>query len=208
MQMPAPQESARTAKLSAGHRLEPRVEICLNAVRGQARRRSPGQSARCRCGCRSRWQRARGRPVAFRYVGNGLRGAADDVDVHAVGARAEDAAQTAGAERSARSRRRLSMASAIVRHRRQARLRRLASSERLRDSHSETRSGIGPWNCLLIVHSVQVVLQENRPMQVHAAGCAVGSEIQGARGDALAGLAVKEHDLVSGDGERGPRCRW
>ena len=35
---------------------------------------------------------------AVQIVGNGLCGAADDVDVHAVRARAENAAQTGGAE--------------------------------------------------------------------------------------------------------------
>ncbi len=77
--------------------LEPRVEIRLNAVRGQHAGGLPGKALAADAAVIADGS-APGKTGSVQNVRRGLRGAADDVDVHAVRARAENAAQAAGAE--------------------------------------------------------------------------------------------------------------
>ena len=85
------------SKAQRRNRLEPGIEMCGDAVcgedrRGLARKHVGADAAVVGNGGTLRQLRA------VQIVGNGLCGAADDIDVHAVRARAKDAAQTGGAE--------------------------------------------------------------------------------------------------------------
>lgn len=80
-----------------GNGLESGIEICLNAVRGQNAGGFPGEAFTIYPAVVSDGG-ALGKARFVQIIGYGLRRAADDMDVHAVCAHAENAAQSAGAE--------------------------------------------------------------------------------------------------------------
>jgi len=80
-----------------GNGLESGIEICLNAVRGQNAGGFPGKAFTIYPAVVSDGG-ALGKARFVQIIGYGLRCAADDMDVHAVRACAEHAAQSAGSE--------------------------------------------------------------------------------------------------------------
>ena len=80
-----------------GNGLESGIEICLNAVRGQNAGGFPGEAFTVYSTVVSDGG-ALGKARFVQIIGYGLRRAADDMDVHAVCAHAENAAQSAGSE--------------------------------------------------------------------------------------------------------------
>ena len=89
-------------KAQGGNGLKSRIEICLNAVRGQNAGGFPGEAFTIYPAVVSDGG-ALGKARFVQIIGYGLRRAADDVDVHAVRACAEHAAQSAGSELQGRA---------------------------------------------------------------------------------------------------------
>ena len=85
-----------------GNGLESGIEICLNAVRGQNAGGFPGEAFTIYPAVVSDGG-ALGKARFVQIIGYGLRRAADDMDVHAVCAHAENAAQSAGSELQGRA---------------------------------------------------------------------------------------------------------
>ena len=84
-------------KAQGGHRLEAGVNVCFDTICRKDGGSFPGKAGAADSAVVADGS-ALGKGGSAQIVGNRLRGAADDVDVHAVGACAEDAAKTAGAE--------------------------------------------------------------------------------------------------------------
>ena len=84
-------------KAQGGHRLEAGVNVCFDTICRKDGGSFPGKAGAADSAVVADGSTL-GKGGSAQIVGNRLRGAADDVDVHAVGACAEDAAKTAGAE--------------------------------------------------------------------------------------------------------------